>query len=235
MAYFVRRLLENTANESFLRDAFAEGADVEELIAPPAPSAGFDEPPPHLPVVDPTDPAAPGPFANMPHADFARLESRRAALAGAAPGRAAGRRATNRCSSTGASGAAWAPLASVDPARPARVVGRSTSPGRAEAEAAVQAAAPGLSRLARRAGARARRRPVQGRRDHARRARRARRARDARGRQDHPRGRRRRRRGDRLPRVLRPRDAAPRRAAAHGATCPASSTTTPTSRAAWRP
>ena len=27
MAYFVRRLLENTANESFLRDAFVEGAD----------------------------------------------------------------------------------------------------------------------------------------------------------------------------------------------------------------
>ena len=33
MAYFVRRLLENTANESFLRLTFAEGAAVDELVA----------------------------------------------------------------------------------------------------------------------------------------------------------------------------------------------------------
>jgi RHH-type proline utilization regulon transcriptional repressor/proline dehydrogenase/delta 1-pyrroline-5-carboxylate dehydrogenase len=35
MAYLVRRLLENTANESFLRHAYAEDENIEELIRPP--------------------------------------------------------------------------------------------------------------------------------------------------------------------------------------------------------
>ena len=52
MAYFVRRLLENTANESFLRLTFAEGEEVERLIEPPRPSLDVDQLPqrlPHLP------------------------------------------------------------------------------------------------------------------------------------------------------------------------------------------
>ena len=89
MAYFVRRLLENTANESFLRGAFAAGADVEELIAPPLPSADLDEPPAHLPLVDATDPAAPGPVCQ--HA-ARRLRPPRKPARGAA-GAASGRRA----------------------------------------------------------------------------------------------------------------------------------------------
>src|SRR5207244_8145732 len=36
MAYLVRRLLENTSNESFIRHRFAEGQALEALIAPPA-------------------------------------------------------------------------------------------------------------------------------------------------------------------------------------------------------
>ena len=36
MAYLVRRLLENTSNESFVRHRFAEGRDLDELLAPPA-------------------------------------------------------------------------------------------------------------------------------------------------------------------------------------------------------
>ena len=35
MAYLVRRLLENTSNESFLRKSFAEGSAFEDLISPP--------------------------------------------------------------------------------------------------------------------------------------------------------------------------------------------------------
>ena len=38
MAYLVRRLLENTANESFLRHRFAEHRDLDTLIAPPDPT-----------------------------------------------------------------------------------------------------------------------------------------------------------------------------------------------------
>ena len=78
MAYFVRRLLENTANESFLRLTFAEGAAVDELVRAPRASAEFGQPPRRLPVVRPTDPAAPAPFDNMPHADFSRAENREA-------------------------------------------------------------------------------------------------------------------------------------------------------------
>src|SRR4029077_17115513 len=40
MAYLVRRLLENTANESFLRHAYADADDIEELIRPPVASVG---------------------------------------------------------------------------------------------------------------------------------------------------------------------------------------------------
>ncbi|MGD0996928.1 MAG: L-glutamate gamma-semialdehyde dehydrogenase [Thermoleophilia bacterium] len=139
MAYFVRRLLENTANESFLRDAFAEGADVEELIAPPAPSAQFDEPPAHLPVVGPTDPAAPGSFVNQPHTDFARLESRRAALQ--ALRLVADRPARHESLLIdGRERRGAGTVASVDPARPARVVGTVEIAGPDETEAAVQAA-----------------------------------------------------------------------------------------------
>jgi RHH-type proline utilization regulon transcriptional repressor/proline dehydrogenase/delta 1-pyrroline-5-carboxylate dehydrogenase len=35
VAYLVRRLLENTANESFLRQGFLEGVDEDVLLAPP--------------------------------------------------------------------------------------------------------------------------------------------------------------------------------------------------------
>ena len=39
MAYLVRRLLENTSNDSFLADQ-ARGVPLEELLAPPAAVAG---------------------------------------------------------------------------------------------------------------------------------------------------------------------------------------------------
>ncbi len=42
MAYLVRRLLENTSNESFLRQGFVEGTDVRELLRPPEPAPGAD-------------------------------------------------------------------------------------------------------------------------------------------------------------------------------------------------
>ena len=38
MAYLVRRLLENTSNESFVRHHFAEGESLERLLAPPSPT-----------------------------------------------------------------------------------------------------------------------------------------------------------------------------------------------------
>ncbi|MGH9009045.1 MAG: proline dehydrogenase family protein, partial [Acidimicrobiia bacterium] len=59
MAYLVRRLLENTSNESFLRHRFAEGRDLDELLRPP--EAGV------LPGLE-----EPVPGGNEPHAEFRR-------------------------------------------------------------------------------------------------------------------------------------------------------------------
>ncbi len=59
MAYLVRRLLENTSNESFLRKNFVEGVPFEDLIAPPVPP-GKEE----------GDTSSAG-FRNEPTADFA--------------------------------------------------------------------------------------------------------------------------------------------------------------------
>ncbi|MEW6349742.1 MAG: proline dehydrogenase family protein [Thermodesulfobacteriota bacterium] len=66
MAYLIRRLLENTSNESFLRKSFHDETPLEELIRPPEPSA---QP-------EPSEPSAEG-FKNEPLLDFSRTENRR--------------------------------------------------------------------------------------------------------------------------------------------------------------
>lgn len=42
MAYFVRRLLENTSNESWLRHSYADGYSIDQLLAAPNPPAGVE-------------------------------------------------------------------------------------------------------------------------------------------------------------------------------------------------
>ncbi len=72
MAYLVRRLLENTANESFLRQTFVEDAAIEELVVNPLTTlAGIAEPP-----SSPTQERTTQPFSNEPIADFSRSEVR---------------------------------------------------------------------------------------------------------------------------------------------------------------
>lgn len=71
IAYLIRRLIENTANTSILRQTYAEGASLEEILAPPRPT-----PPPAAP-------AQTG-FRNTPPRDFSHPEVQqgfRAALA----------------------------------------------------------------------------------------------------------------------------------------------------------
>src|SRR5205823_8617247 len=77
MAYLVRRLLENTSNESFICHRFAEGRALDALIAPPAPAV-LPEPAPVAETADraATDPAAPAPFANQPRAELRRPAAR---------------------------------------------------------------------------------------------------------------------------------------------------------------
>src|SRR5205823_356911 len=70
----VRRLLENTSNESFVRRRFKEGEDLEELLTPPAVS--------ELPALEapvrrpPTEPSSPGPYHHEPVAEWRRASVR---------------------------------------------------------------------------------------------------------------------------------------------------------------
>ncbi len=77
MAYLVRRLLENTSNEGFLRKTFAARASHEELLKEPEPYAG-DPPAAALAGPSPGAPAAPPPFRNEPPLDFSVEANREA-------------------------------------------------------------------------------------------------------------------------------------------------------------
>ena len=76
IAYLVRRLLENTSNESFVRRRFAEGHDLDELD-PRARGRRVDS---RMRRRQPIPPAAAGhvppPFANEPHAELRRAAPR---------------------------------------------------------------------------------------------------------------------------------------------------------------
>jgi RHH-type proline utilization regulon transcriptional repressor/proline dehydrogenase/delta 1-pyrroline-5-carboxylate dehydrogenase len=79
MAYLVRRLLENTSNESFLRKEYVESQSLAELLAPP-----------EVPPVEAETSAAADrrTFSNEPHSDFSRAEVRQAMRDGLASVRA---------------------------------------------------------------------------------------------------------------------------------------------------
>ena len=66
MAYLVRRLLENTSNESFLRQGFVDMIDMERLLARPTPP---DDPPVRA--------ATPSGFQNAPLTDWSVAANRR--------------------------------------------------------------------------------------------------------------------------------------------------------------
>ncbi len=102
MAYLVRRLLENTANDSFLRQTFVEGAAVDELVRPPMTSADFGAEPRRLPAVEPTDALAPG---HVPQPAARRLLARgepRRRMRPRCARCAAGPAASTRCASAAA-------------------------------------------------------------------------------------------------------------------------------------
>ncbi len=144
MAYFVRRLLENTANESFLRLTFAEGEDQARLGCAPQPSPDVDRAPQRLPAWAPTDAVFPGPFVNQPHADFSRPENVAtfaAALERVSSGEAAAGLGKHWPLWIGGEAVETSEaLDSVDPARPQRFVGTAVYAGDAEAEQALAAA-----------------------------------------------------------------------------------------------
>jgi RHH-type proline utilization regulon transcriptional repressor/proline dehydrogenase/delta 1-pyrroline-5-carboxylate dehydrogenase len=137
MAYLVRRLLENTSNESFVRHRFAEGRALDELVA--APAVTEIPGPTSAPVVEPTDAGAPTPYEPEPLREW-RRGAARAAFSVAidkardehgieVPALIAGEQVRTA-----------ATIASVDPAQIDRVVATSASCTGADADRAIAAA-----------------------------------------------------------------------------------------------
>src|SRR5688572_2757390 len=140
MAYLVRRLLENTSNESFLRHRHVERKELRELVRPPkVKERDLPDAEPEAAVPAPTDPADPGPFDNEPPAELRRItpRARLVAAVGATPARLGfeapvligGKPVRTR-----------EEIVSVDPGAYGTVVARSGRAGSAEVDAAVAAA-----------------------------------------------------------------------------------------------
>ena len=212
MAYLVRRLLENTANDSFVRQTFVEGAAVEAGRSRPSPpSTSGPQSPPAMAADRPRQA-----FRNEPHAELRSRAGPRGLCRGARAVRRQPVR-TSPCSSADATSDC-----------PRARVGEPGGPGRGGRHGRLRRPCRGRGghrrRPARPAGV-ARRPPAERaavlfRAAELMRAARWSSRRSASRRQAVARGRRRRRRGDRLPGVLRAGDAAPRHAEAPAATCP---------------
>jgi RHH-type proline utilization regulon transcriptional repressor/proline dehydrogenase/delta 1-pyrroline-5-carboxylate dehydrogenase len=139
MAYLVRRLLENTSNQSWLRMGFVEGASQEALLA--APKAVNRSPMLRaVPAAD-ADVDHLQPFCNEPLRDFGEARQREAfgeALVGVQ--KQLGRTVTPVIEGKAAAPNAARTLQSLDPADPRVVVGTAQLAGIAEADRAVAVA-----------------------------------------------------------------------------------------------
>ena len=137
MAYLVRRLLENTSNESFVRHRFAERQELAQLVAPPAVS---EIPGPTMaPEVPPTEGQTPTPYEPEPLREW-RRGSARAAFGVAVDGVETGLGFEVPALLAGEQVRTSSTIASVDPSRPDRLVATSASCTAADADAAVAAA-----------------------------------------------------------------------------------------------
>jgi RHH-type proline utilization regulon transcriptional repressor/proline dehydrogenase/delta 1-pyrroline-5-carboxylate dehydrogenase len=142
MAYLVRRLLENSSNDSFLRQGFAEGLSEEVLLMTPIQSASHSSERAgsvsdgQAPPVAHASGASGSPFRNEPLKDFSREESRAAMRAALEQVRKEFGKTypvviDNRPQSVGKT------LESVNPSRKSEVVGRVAAVTVPQANAAV--------------------------------------------------------------------------------------------------
>lgn len=132
MGYLVRRLLENTSNESFLRQTFADEAQFERLLEDPAKILRLSGQGREEPFV------AEG-FRNEPAADFTRPEVRAAFPAAIAAVRElAGQ--TVPLWIDGRDVVTTETISSVNPNRPSEILGQICQAGGAEVESAIGAA-----------------------------------------------------------------------------------------------
>jgi RHH-type proline utilization regulon transcriptional repressor/proline dehydrogenase/delta 1-pyrroline-5-carboxylate dehydrogenase len=142
MAYLVRRLLENTSNDSFVRRQYRDSATVDDLVAAPAGRLTR----PVAPTIMETDPADPGPFANEPDAELRRpsvLDHVVRAVPSTPTGFAVPVRIAGEERLTGAD------LVSTDPGRTTTEVCRATLATRSDAERAVEVAHAAFARWSR--------------------------------------------------------------------------------------
>lgn len=145
MAYLVRRLLENTSNESFLRREYAESEPLDLLLAPPhaAPLAAASSGPQPDNLVFPRR-ASTDQFTNEPHADFSQASSRAAMTQAIASvrgrlGRTLSYRVPPGLSSSGPE------LVSLNPSRPSEMIGRLRCFAPTDVAGLVQAILPKLT------------------------------------------------------------------------------------------
>jgi RHH-type proline utilization regulon transcriptional repressor/proline dehydrogenase/delta 1-pyrroline-5-carboxylate dehydrogenase len=140
MAYLVRRLLENTANESFVRRRFVAGEALDDLVTPP-PAGSLPGPQPAgTPPGPVSDAARPGPYLHEPHAEWRRTAVRSAFGAAVEREAASGFGYEVSAVIDGRPVSTTSTITSVDPGRPSVVVAVSASCGAGEAEAALEVA-----------------------------------------------------------------------------------------------
>jgi RHH-type transcriptional regulator, proline utilization regulon repressor / proline dehydrogenase / delta 1-pyrroline-5-carboxylate dehydrogenase len=136
MAYLVRRLLENTANESFVRARLSSREPLGALLtAPPTALPG----PPPLALRQRTDAAAVTPYAPEPPAEWHR-QPVRDAFAAAVDRRRSSLGSDVRVVIGGRERSTDEAIISIDPSRPTRTVARSAAASIADAEDAIRAA-----------------------------------------------------------------------------------------------
>ncbi len=130
MAYLVRRLLENTSNDSFLRQSFTQHVAVGKLLMKPSDHA-IDEPPME-------DAAASG-FTNEPSTDFSLEENREAMVQALADVRAAFGQEYPLVID-GKSSESRSTLSSRNPSNTSEIIGRVASASADQAADAIDAA-----------------------------------------------------------------------------------------------
>jgi RHH-type proline utilization regulon transcriptional repressor/proline dehydrogenase/delta 1-pyrroline-5-carboxylate dehydrogenase len=139
MAYLVRRLLENTANESFLRQGFAEKLDIDNLLADPRAQLSNEKSACRFSEIKAKDENGHSPFTNHPAVDFTKYEIRSAFLQ-------AINQVRQRLGRTyplligGKEKRTKDTLPSVNPAKPSEVIGHVCQAGTKEIDSAIAAA-----------------------------------------------------------------------------------------------
>lgn len=140
MAYLIRRLLENTANESFLRQSGDDDADIDKLLEHPL-VTGEHTPPPAPPVVIRYEFEEPvmEPFENAANTDFGLHDARRRMQGALAAERAKmGRELPLVLGGEAATTGQW--FETLNPSKPSEVVARVALADQAAVDRAVAAA-----------------------------------------------------------------------------------------------